>query len=329
MKKTLSRRQLVSALVLSTLGVSAAPTAFAETYPDRPVRIMHGFAAGGNADAVARLVATALQQQLGQPFVVEPKSGAGGTLAGDAIAKSRPDGYNLLLATGGHAIAVAMHDRLPYDTEKAFQPISTLTSFSFLIAVQNTSPYRNLQDLLAAARAKPSVVTYGSAGIGTGQHMTGGMLAHKAGVSMLHVPYRGDAASVTALLGGEVDFVVAPPTAVVQHVRAGKLRALAISGNSRWAGLPEVPTAAEQGVRDFDVKSWTALLAPAGTPAPVVERLNAAVRTVLADAGIRLKLEELTGGEVRASSPKELGTLIQNDSKRWVDLVKEARIAKE
>ncbi len=329
MTTTPFRRQLIGALAFSALSISALPSAFAQTYPDRPVRIVHGFAAGGNADAVARLVATALQQQLGQPFIVEPKSGAGGTLAGDAIAKAKPDGYNLLLATGGHAIAVAMHDRLPYDTDKAFQPISSLTSFSFLIAVQNTSPHRTLQDLLAAARAKPGALTYGSAGIGTGQHMTGGMLSHKAGIATTHVPYRGDAASVTALLGGEVDFVVAPPTAVVQHIRAGKLRALAISGNSRWSGLPEVPTVAEQGLRDFDVRSWTALLAPAGTPAPVVERLNAAVRAVLADAGNRQKLEEITGGEVRASTPKELGTQIHTEAQRWVELVKDARIAKE
>ena len=323
------RRAVLAALGAGPLCAAAPSLAWAQAYPERPVRVLHGFAAGGNADAVARLVATDLQRQLAQPFVVEPKPGAGGTLAADVVAKSRPDGYTLLIATGGHAIAAALYDKLPYDTLKAFQPVSALTTFPFLVTVNAASRYGSLQELLAAARAKPGTLNYGSAGIGTGQHLTGGLLAHRAGVAMTHVPYRGDSGSVTALLGGEVDFVLAPPTAVIQHIRAGKLRALAVSGSSRLAGLPNVATVAEQGVPNFEVRSWTAVLTPAGTPKAVVERLNAAVRTALADDTLRQKLEEATGGDVKASTPEEVQAVVESDVKRWQQLVRDARIQKE
>lgn len=332
MNKPIKRRRLLACLAMTTtmgIGMLSSAQAQAATYPERPVRVLHGFAAGGNADTVARILAVALQQRLGQPFVVEPKVGAGGTMASDAVAKAVPDGHVLLLATGGHAIAAAMNDKLPYDTEKSFAPISSVTAFSFLVVVQNASPLRSLRDLLASARAKPDTLTYGSAGIGTGQHMAGAFLAHKAGISATHVPYRGDAASINALLGSEVDFVLAAPTTAVQHIRVGKLRALAVSGGSRWSGLPDVPTAAEQGVRDYEVRSWTALMAPAGTPAPVIERLNAAVRSALADPAVRQKLEDATGGDVRASSPKELAATLSSDVQRWTQLVKDARIQRE
>ena len=323
------RRATLAAIGAGLLGATAWPSAWAQTYPDHPVRVLHGFAAGGNADAVARLVATELQKQMGQPFIVEPKPGAGGTLAGDTVAKAKPDGYTLLVATGGHAIAAALYDKLPYDTLKSFQPVSALTTFPFLVTVNASSRHNSLQDVLAAARAKPATLNYGSAGIGTGQHLTGGLLAHRAGVTMTHVPYRGDSGSVTALLGGEVDFVLAPPTAVIQHIRAGKLRAVAVSGSSRWPGLPNVATVAEQGLPNFEVRSWTAVLAPAGTPKAVVDRLNAALRTVLADDTLRQKLEDATGGDVRASTPDELQAIVESDVKRWQQLVRDARIQKE
>ena len=321
------RRLALLAAVLTTL--AAMSNVHAQAWPERPVRVLHGFAAGGNADAIARIVGTELAKQLGQQFVIEPKPGAGGTLAADTVAKAKPDGYTLLVATGGHAIAAAMYDKLPYDTLKAFQPVSALTSFPFLIVVNPSSKFTTLQELLSAGRSRGTSLNFGSAGIGTGQHMTGGLLSFRAGVPTTHIPYRGDAGSVTALLGGEIDFVVAPPTAVVQHVRAGKLLAVAISGSSRWSGLPNVPTVAEQGVPNFEVRSWTALLAPAGTPKAVVDRLNAAVRAVLADDATRQKLEEATGGEVRASTPEEVAATVDADVRRWTQLVRDARIQRE
>jgi tripartite-type tricarboxylate transporter receptor subunit TctC len=306
-----------AAVMLMACGGLALTAAQAQTYPDKPIRLLHGFAPGGNADTIARVLGTELSGKLGQPVIVESKPGAGGTLAGDAVAKSPPDGYTLLLATGGHAIGAALQDRLPYDAVKSFQPVSAITSFPFLIVAGVGSKYQTLQDLLSAARAKPGAINYGTAGMGTGQHMTGALLAHSAGLTMTHVPYRGESASITALLGGEVDFVVAAPTAVVQHIKAGKLRALATSGSTRWPGLPAAATVAEQGVPKFEVRSWTALLAPAGTPQPAVERLNAQIRAVLGD------------GAVRASTPDELRLAIESDVQRWTRLVKDAGIQKE
>lgn len=323
MKKNLMT--MLSAALALTLPLAAG----AQAYPDRPVRVLHGFAAGGNADVVARLVTTEMAKGLGQPIVVEPKAGAGGTIAAATVAAAKPDGYNLLLATGGHAIAGVLYDKLPYDTAKSFQPISALTSFPFLVVVNAASPHNNLGDLIKAAKAKPNPMTFGSAGIGTGQHMTGELLANRAGAAFTHVPYRGESASVTALLGNEIDFIVIAPTTALPQVKAGKLRALGTSGNTRWSGLPDVPTVAEQGVPHFEVRSWTALLAPAGTPQPVIDRLNAQVSTALQDATLRGKLAEATGGDVHASTPKELQATIEGDLKRWAQLVKDAKIQKD
>lgn len=313
----------------AALLLGASAPAQADAYPDKPIRVLHGFAAGGNADTVARIVAAEMAKPLGQPLVVEPKPGAGGTLAADVVAKAKPDGYTLLVATGGHAISAAMYDKLPYDTMKAFQPVSAISSFPFLVVVNANSKYNNLKDLLAAAREKPGTVNYGSAGIGTGQHMTGALLSRMTGVTMTHVPYRGESAAVTGLLGNEIDFIVVAPTTAVGQVKAGKLRAVANSGAWRWTGLRDVPTIAEQGVSKFEVRSWTALLAPAGTPKAVVDRLNAQVRAALRDPAVRTKLEDATGGDVNAGTPDEMKATIAADLKRWAQLVKDANIQKE
>lgn len=321
------RRACTTAL---SFGIALLPLlATAQTYPERTVRLMHGFAAGGNADAVARILATELSKSLGQQVMVEPKPGAGGTLAAGTVANAKADGYNLLLATGGHAIAGVMYDKLPYDTTKAFQAISPLTAFPFLVVVNANSPFNSLQDLMQSAKAKNKPLNFGSAGVGTGQHMTGELLAQRSAVPVTHVPYRGESASVTAILGNEVDFIVVAPTTAVPHIKAGKLRALATSGSTRWPGLPELKTVAEQGVAGYEVRSWTGLLAPAGTPKPVVDKLQAAVRVALQDEAVRSRLVEVTGGDVNAGTPQELQATIESDLKRWALLVKEAKIQKE
>ena len=330
---TLTRRRaglaLGSACLASGLLHGLGAWAQVPRYPDRPVKLLHGFGAGGNADAVARIVATELGKALGQPVVVEPKPGAGGTIAAGTTASARPDGYTLLLVTGGHAIAGALYDRLPYDTLKSFQAVSALTTFPFLVVAQAGSKYSGLQDVLKAARARGGELTYGSAGVGTGQHMAGALLAQQAGVNMVHVPYRGESAAMTGLLGGEVDLVLVAPTTAVQHIRSGKLQALATTGPARWPGMPEVRAVAEQGVPQFDVRSWTGLLGPTGLPKPVTERLQLEVRKILADEAVRSRLEEITGGDVRASTPAELQATMQADLKRWTQLVKDAHIQKE
>ena len=301
----------------------------APTYPDRPVRVLQGFPAGGNADTVARILGGELARTLGQPFVVEAKPGAGGTIAADAVAKARADGLTLLVATGAHAIAPAMYGSLPYATEAAFQPVSAITTFPFLLVVNSASKYRSLQDVLNAAKAKAGMLNFGSAGQGTGQHMAGELLGRSANVSVTHVPYRGEAPAVTALLGNELDFAMVAPTAVAGHIKAGKLRALATTGNARWPAMPHLPTVAEQGVAGYDVHSWTALLAPAGTPRAVVDRLNAEVRAALRNDSVKARLEEATGGLAQASSPDELKAAISADIKRWSQLVVDAKLQKQ
>jgi len=322
----MQRRHLLAAC--AALGALPLPLA-AQTWPAKPVMVLQGFAPGGNADTIARILGAELSQQLGQPVVVESKAGAGGTIAAGTVARAPADGYTLLLATGAHAIAAALYDKLPYDADKAFEPVSALTSFPFLVVVNKDSKFASLGDLLAQARAKPEKLNFGSAGVGTGQHMTGELLAVGAGVKLTHVPYRGESAALTAVLGNETDFVLVAPTTAIGHIKTGKLRALATSGAARWPGLPDVQTVAEQGVAGFDVRSWTALLAPAATPPAVVSRLHAAVQAALKKDAVRAKLEEATGGDIRGSTPDELRAAIRADIQRWNKLVAVAHIAKQ
>jgi len=319
------RRALVAALAAA--GLAPAPCAFAQSYPSRPIRAVQGFAVGGNADAIARVVGAEMSKTLGQTIVVESAVGAGGTKAAAEVARAAPDGYTLLLATGGHSVASALHAKLPYDTLAGFQPVSTITFFPFLIVVRADSPWRTLADLLAAAKNASEALAWGSAGVGTTHHLAGELLAKMAGLTLLHVPYRGDAVSTTAVLGGEVPFIIAPATAVEAHVRAGKLRALAVTGAHRWLGMPEVPTVAQQGVPGYDVSSWAGWLLPAGAPKAVVQRLNDATHRALLSPEVRSRLRQM-GGEAQASTPEEMHKLVTQELKKWTQLARDAGIAK-
>ena len=320
------RRRFVAAGL--TLACAAPIMASAQDFPDKPIKIYQGFAAGGNADTIARVVSAEMSKGLGQPFVVEAQTGAGGTIAATTVARARPDGYTLLLATGGHAVAGALYNKLNYQTVSDFQMISTVTFFPFLLVVRADSPYRSLAELLSAARADGRSVSYGSAGIGSTHHLAGELLVKSAKAELLHVPYRGDAASVTALLGGEVPLIVAPPTAVMANIKAGKLRALATTGAQRWSAMPEVPTVVEQGVPGYDVRSWAGFMAPAGTPRPIVERLRAETLKALQVATVRARLEDM-GGEARGSTPEEMTTMVSAELKRWTAVVNDAHIPRQ
>jgi len=320
------RRLLVAAGL--TLACAAPLQGLAQGFPDKPIKIYQGFAAGGNADTIARVVSTEMAKGLGQPFVVEAQTGAGGTIASGTVARAKPDGYTLLLATGGHAVAGALYNKLSYQTVTDFQMVSTITYFPFLLVVRADSPYRSLAEMLAAARADARGVSYGSAGIGSTHHLAGELLVKSANVELLHVPYRGDAASVAALLGGEVPMIIAPPTAVLANIKAGKLRALATTGAQRWSQMPELPTVAEQGVTGYDVRSWAGFMAPAGTPRPIVDRLHAETLKALQVPAVRARLEEM-GGEARGSTPEEMATMVATELKRWTTVVNDARIPKQ
>ncbi len=321
------RRELLAAGLSLACTLSTTP-AWSQAYPDRPIRIYQGFAAGGNADTIARVVSAEMTKTLGQPFVIEAQTGAGGTIAATTVARAKPDGYTLLLATGGHAVAGALYSKLGYQTVSDFQMISTVTYFPFLIVVRADSPYQSLAQLLAASRSDAKGLSYGSAGIGSTHHLAGELLVRTAKAEILHVPYRGDAASVTALLGGEVPMIIAPPTAVMPNIKAGKLRALATTGAQRWSAMPELPTVAEQGVPGYEVTSWAGLMAPAGTPRPVVDQLRAAALKSLEVPAVRARLEDM-GGEARGSTPEEMTAMVGNELQKWTTIVNEAHIPKQ
>jgi len=321
----LRRRELLAA----GLGLSLVPAArAAPAYPSRPIKLLHGYAAGGNADTISRVIGAELAKQLGQAVIVENQTGAGGTLAAATVARAQPDGHTLLCALGGHAIAAAMMEKLPYRPVQDFAMVSLLTAFPMLIVVRADSPYTSFAQVLAAARARPGQLAFGTAGVGTGHHLGGELLARMASIEWLHVPYRGDAASVTALLAGDVPLVLAPPPAVLANLGAGRLRALAVTGARRWPSMPEIPTVAEQGVPGYDVRSWAGLMAPAATPRSIVDRLNEAVQAALSVPAARKRLEESTGGQVHGSTPEVMRELVEAEVARWTRVVREAGIAR-
>lgn len=315
-------------LAVMIAAAAAPPRAAAQEYPLRPIRLIQGFAAGGNADTVSRILGQEMAKGLGQPVLVEPKPGAGSTIAADAVAKAPPDGYTLLLVTGGHPVAGALYKALPYNTVDSFEMISTVTFFPFLVIVRADFPAQSIRSLLDMARAKPGSVAFGSAGTGATQHLTGELLGSMAGVQFLHVPYKGDSAAITGLLGGDTQFVIAPATAALGQIRAGRLRAIAATGPVRWQGLPDVPSVAESGVADFDVRSWMGLATSAGTPQAVVDRLNAEMQRVLRVPEVRAKLEEI-GGEVRGSTPGEMRARVATELKNWTQVIRQARIERQ
>jgi tripartite-type tricarboxylate transporter receptor subunit TctC len=311
----------------AALAAACWPAARAQAWPAKPIRVFQGFAAGGNADTIARMVTTEMAKGLGQPMVVEALAGAGGTLASAAVARAAPDGYTLLLATGGHAVAGALYEKLPYKTVESFQMVSTITVFPFLLVTTPTSKFRTLGDVLQAAKLAPEGVAYGTAGIGSTHHLIGELLAKTAGVKLLHVPFRGDTASITALLGGEIPLVIAPPTAVLGQLKAGKMRALAVTGSQRWTLMPDVPTVAEQGLAGFDVRSWAGWMLPAGTPQPIVERLHTETQKALQVEAVKTRLADM-GGEARGSTPQEMAAMVGAETRKWAQVVADAKIAR-
>lgn len=320
------RRSLLIALAACPLVLT--PPLAAQTYPDRPVKILQGFAPGGNADAIARAVGQEMSKGLGQSMVVEAQAGAGGTIAANTVAKAKPDGYTLLLATGGHAVAGALYNNLPYRTVQDFEMVSTITYFPFLVVVPATSKFDSLAALLAAAKANPEQISYGTAGIGSTHHLAGELLASMSKTQLLHVPYRGDSGSLAALLAGDIPMIIAPPTAVMANIKAGKLRVLATTGLQRWEGLPAVPTVSEQGVLGYDVRSWAGLMAPAGTPRAIIDQLNAEAQKAIMVPAVKSRLEEM-GGEVKGSSPEEMKSLVASQTQKWTQVVSQAKIPKQ
>ena len=258
--------------------------------------------------------------------MIEAKPGSGGNLAAAQIAKAEPDGYTIGLVTGAHAISPALYKSLPYDSVDSFEMISTAVYYALVIAVRADYEAKSLGELLALARAKPGELNYASVGFGSTHHLAGTLLETTAGIKMVHVPYRGDSLTVTALLGGEIPMIVGTPVLLASQIESGAIRGLAVTSPARSKLLPNVPTADESGVKGFDVRTWAGLLAPKGTPPAIVKRLNKAVLETLADPETKAALETAIGGDVQGSTPEEMRALIQSQIVKWADVIKTANI---
>jgi tripartite-type tricarboxylate transporter receptor subunit TctC len=326
---TLSFLASLAARVALAMSLALVPgAASAQDYPSRPIRIVAGFPPGGGVDLVARLVGQGLSSGLRQTVIVENKPGAAGIIGAAQVAKSDPDGYTLLVTPGGHSLFGAVFQSVPFDTVSGFSWISNVITVPFFVIVRSDSKFQSLPDLIADAKSSPGKISFGSAGPGSTHHLGGELLAMRTGTKFLHVPYRGDAPVINALLGGEVDFAFATPTQVISNVEAGKFRALATTSAVRSPKLPNVPTVQEAlNLKDFDLQTWFALAGPEGLPRPIVDRLNAELRKALATPEVSKGLEAI--GELQPTTPEEMRDGVAGELRTWTKIVDEAKIPKQ
>lgn len=315
-------RVLLFAAALAT--VAAAVPARAQTWPAKPIRLIVPYPPGGTTDLLGRGIGQKLSESLGQQVVIENRPGAGGSIGADLAAKSRPDGYTLLLGTiATHAINPNLYPDNPYDPVKDFAPVALVATMPNLLVVNPSVPAKSVRELIALARSKPGALAFASAGSGTTQHLSGEIFKKMAGIDMLHIPYKGNAPAVTDLVGGQVQVMFDNIPISLQQVRAGKLRALAVTGPKRSGVLPDVPTIAEAALPGYSVTSWFALFAPAGTPAAIVARLNKQTNMALADRVLRQQLVN-QGIEPSSGTAGQLAAHVQAELLRWKKIVAES-----
>ncbi len=309
-------------LVVTATATAAQPAA---NYPNKPIRIVVPQSAGGSTDLTARLIAQKLADALGQPVVVDNRPGAGSIIGTDLVAKAAPDGYTLLVVASSITINPSLHKKLPFDPIRDLAPVSQLSAFPNMLVVHPAVPVKTVQELIALAKAKPGQINYGSSGAGTGTHLSAELFKSMTGVDMVHVPYKGGGPAVTALLGGQVQLNFATIPSVLPHVRAGKLRAVAVTTLKRSPAAPDVPTIAESGVPGYDHGPWNGMLAPAKTPKAVIARLNAEVARIihLPEAKAVLVHE---GAEPVGNTPEEFAAIIRTETAKWAKVIKAAGI---
>lgn len=313
----------------AALALCAAAPGFAQPagWPARPISLVVPFPAGGTTDVLARALAERLSQSLGQPVVVESRPGAGATLGADFVAKARPDGHTLLMGAVHHTIATSVYKKLPYDFQKDLAPVAAVAMVPNVLVVNAAAtPARNVAELVALAKQAPGKLAYGSNGNGTAQHLIGTQFQSSTGTSLLHVPYKGSGPLTTDLLGGQVAMSFDTVTPVLQHIRSGKLRALAVTTARRSSVLPEVPTLAEAGLQGFDIGTWFGLLAPAATPREIVARLNAETVKIVRSPEFAERMQAI-GAEPLGGTPEEMARQIRDETARFARLVKEGGVA--
>jgi tripartite-type tricarboxylate transporter receptor subunit TctC len=312
--------------VALALAVLAGGTARADDYPSRPIRLIVPFAAGGAADAVARILGKRVGETLGQPVIVEDRGGGGGIIGTELVKNADPDGYTLLLAQSGPiSINPGIYTRLSYDPEKDFVPISMTTAYPYVLVVNPSLGVKTVAELVALAKSKPGELNYGTAGVGVSNHLCTELFDNKAGIKMTHVPYRGTSLAVADLIAGQVQVVFADPVSALSQVKAGTLTALAVTSKERSPVAPDVPTVAESGYPGFDAVAWHGIMAPAGTPQPIIDKLNAAILNALKDPR-SVRLIEAQAIQIVGSSQAAFASFIKQDIVLWKDVARQAKI---
>jgi len=313
--------RIITAIALATLAFPAA----SQEYPARPVRLIVAFAPGTTSDIIGRMFAEKLTQQMGQPFVVENRTGAGGTIAADQVAKAAPDGYTLLMSTAALPVSAHVYPDLKYDTAKDFASVTVITHSPLLLAANLSFPPKSVQELIQYAKANPGKVSFGSAGVGTSHHLTGEKLKLDTGIDMLHVPYKGSGPAHIDLMGGQIQLMFDNIVALMPHVKAGKVRALAVSSAKRHPLLPDVPSIQEAGVKDFETVAWFGIVAPAATPKPVLNRLNAETLKAIRLPDVNKRLLD-AGSTIIGNTPEEADKFLRDEVQKWGKVVKAAGV---
>jgi tripartite-type tricarboxylate transporter receptor subunit TctC len=321
-----TRRRLVQALVLgATLASSGV---MAQAWPSKPVTLIVPFPAGGTTDVLARALAEKLTQSLGQTVIVESKPGAGATLGADFVAKARPDGYTLLVGAVHHTIASSVYKKLPYDFQKDLAPITTIALVPNVLVVNASTPVKNLAEFVALLKSQPGKHNYGSNGNGTAQHLIGTQFENMTGTAFAHIPYKGSGPLATDLLGGQITMSFDTVTPVLPHIKAGKLRALAVTTAKRSSALPDVPTLDEAGLKGFNIGTWFGVLAPVATPKDIQVRLNTEMVKIIQSPDFRKRMDEI-GAEPIGNSADQMAAQIKSETEKFAKLVKEANVVIE
>ncbi|ARP83113.1 hypothetical protein CAL12_21370 [Bordetella genomosp. 8] len=315
-------RRLIALLCL------AVCSSIAHAYPDRPIRIVLGFPAGGGADVVLRTVTPGLAEDLGQPVIVDNRPGAGGNLGMDIVAKAAPDGYTLLMAAPGLATNASLYENLPFDPATDFKAVGMVSSVANVLVVNPALPVYSVADLIDYAKRHPGELNYASSGIGTSLHLAGALFERDAGVKLTHVPYRGGPAATTDLISGQVQMMFNVLPLAVPQVKAGKLRALAVTGPTRSPALPDVPTMMEAGLKGYTAITWNGIVAPAGTPSPIINQLNAALQRVLDRPDVQ-KTFAAMGQDVVKDTPEEFDAMLKAETAKWHQVIESAGIKAE
>jgi tripartite-type tricarboxylate transporter receptor subunit TctC len=323
-RATGARLTITSIIAACLMAITPVPATAQDNYPDRVITIVVPFPAGGTTDILARVIGQYLSDEFGQQVVIDNRGGAGGNIGSQTVAQAEPDGHTLLMGTvGTHAINASLYASMPFDPVKDFQPLSRVAMVPNLLVANPKQPFKTVRELIDNAKANPGAITYASSGNGTSIHLSAELFKTMAGVDMLHVPYKGSALAITDLLGNQVAIMFDNLPSAIQHVRADKLRAIAITSAKRSPQLPEIPTIAEAGLPGYEATSWFGMFAPAGTPQPIVDKLNAAIVKALADPKVSEQFQ-LQGAEPHPETPTEFAAFIQAELVKWGKVVKDS-----